>query len=334
MSGRRGDLILSLVAGKRASVSGWVRANCPFCETRTGKADKNASLGVKRSTGRWHCFRCGAAGWIPVDDDGDVGHIGEAESEDPEAGAEPIELPAGFVALYDEPGWSADSLEWAREYVRARGISDEVAGEMGIGFTPNSEDWWMKKRVVIPVRGADDQELLGWSARSISKNQRTKYLYPPGMNRAKLLFNQAALLVETDRPLFVGEGVFDAAPFWPDGVGCLGKPTEEQIEILSTARRPVVSLLDGDAWTESEALALRLIVSGVRAGWIRFPPRTDPNTVDRQAIEEIALRAFETWPVGETDLSVLATVARLGGASAVDEVLDVGVQIGTLPNKR
>ena len=62
-------------------------------------------------------------------------------------------------------------------------------------------------------------------------------------------------------------------------VACLGKPNEAHLALLQEARRPVVVVLDGDAWEEGEALSLRLRFEGLRAGFVRLPPKTDPDEV-------------------------------------------------------
>lgn len=73
------------------------------------------------------------------------------------------------------------------------------------------------------------------------------------------------------------EGVPDAIPYWPDAVSCLGKPSEEQIRLLTHAKRPVVMCLDGDAWRLGRRVAERLAYDEVQASFVRLPPKTDPN---------------------------------------------------------
>ena len=52
-----------------------------------------------------------------------------------------------------------------------------------------------------------------------------------------------------------------------------------QVEALKLAKRPVAIMLDGDAWEESWILAARLRFEGCRAGFVKLPPRTDPDEV-------------------------------------------------------
>jgi hypothetical protein len=97
------------------------------------------------------------------------------------------------------------------------------------------------------------------------------------MDTYSRLFNEAAIDVETADPLILVEGRFDALPLWPNATAFDGKPSDGQVERLRQARRPLVVALDGDAWIEGEMLAMRLELYGVRAGWLRLPPTTDPG---------------------------------------------------------
>mgnify|MGYP001619479161 FL=1 len=279
MSDDRAARVLDAASGKRPTASGWVRADCPFCESRVGRADRHAALGLSTRTGWWHCFRCGARGRL----DGDF-EPGPAPAPPPRSA---MALPAGFVPLYDGPGRSALSARPALDYLAARGLPEATGRAAGIGVVLAGP---LAHRVVVPVRGPGG-ELLGWSARSYGGGE-PKYLYPPGMARGATLYNAAALAVESDAPAYVTEGVFDALALWPDAVACLGKPGPAQVALLRAARRPLVALLDGDAWRESEALAARLRLYGCRAAYVRLPPRTDPATADLVTVRATALLAL------------------------------------------
>jgi hypothetical protein len=139
--------------------------------------------------------------------------------------------------------------------------------------------------VIFPVVGEGDA-WLGWFGRDATGNGRMKHRYSKGMRRADLVWNSAALYAETDAPLFVCEGVLDAAPLWPDGIACLGKPLEGHIELLQGCHRPIVCCLDGDAWEESWMLSLKLKFMGKRSGFIKLAPKQDPNDVPAEWLRE------------------------------------------------
>lgn len=273
----------SIIEHAKPTHSGWYRVDCPFCFSRVGKADRKRSLGLRADTGFWHCFRCGAVGRTGEDDLRDF-PLFEVREEDPEA----LAPPPGFYSFASEPGRSAEVLAGGRDLLRRRGVPDAIVAEVGIGGCAGGK---YAGRVVVPVR-ASTGDWVGFVARDWSGLSERKYLYPRGMQKGLVLFNERALLVETDAPAFAVEGVFDAFSVWPDGVAFLGKPTEDQIGALVAARRPIVLLLDGDAHREGWALAMRLRLAGQRSGSIRLPPRTDPDEVRNDALHVAALEAL------------------------------------------
>jgi DNA primase len=119
------------------------------------------------------------------------------------------------------------------------------------------------------------------------------YSYPKGMNRGDVLYRGAQLWEHTDEPLIVVEGVFDALYMWPHGVALLGKASEYQMEALFESPRPVVIILDGDAWEEAYAMKLRLQLHGKKhVGHVRLPPKKDPDDMPRDWLAEEIRRAL------------------------------------------
>ena len=138
-------------------------------------------------------------------------------------------------------------------------------------------------RIIVPVL-ADTGEWMGWVGRAWGKST-LPYLYSRGMRRGELLYNQSSMLVDTDEPVAVVEGVFDCYPTWPDSAAMLGKPSTPsrpspgQFEALLASRRPLAVVLDGDSWMQGKALSMRLRAHGQRAGFVRLPPQRDPDEV-------------------------------------------------------
>jgi hypothetical protein len=266
------DIVLEALARSRLPMrGGWARANCPFCEARTGKPDRKQAFAVLLPVGKFHCFKCGVAGRLR--------HVPDHLNRLPEPTREEIEAfdpPDGFLPLYEYPGDSAIVTGPARRYLRSRKLPQSMWGEAGIGAVLSG--FW-GGRVIIPVLGADRQ-WLGYVGRTWVKSDRP-YLYPKGMQRGEVLYNHSALLVDTDVPVMVVEGVFDALALWPNAVAVLGKPSHFQIDALAVAKRPVAIVLDGDAHYEGYALSMKLKLMGQRAGFVRLPPKTDPDEVDK-----------------------------------------------------
>jgi len=276
------SLITQAVAGKRPSPKGWVRANCPFCEWRHSRGvDRSQSFGFHVERLRYECYRCGIKGWLREPIEEYEGFHVEGTEE-----AKPIEPPEGYMPLWDSAGQGSLALAPARRYLARRNIGRDLCERLRIGACLDGR---YAGRVVVPVLSPTD-DWLWWVARTWSPNEDRRYLYPMGA-RHGLMFNQVVLSEETDEPVAVVEGVFDAIPHLPDVVACLGKPTDEHVEALARARRPVVVVLDGDAWEEGWAIHMRLQLAGQRATWVKLPPRTDPGVTSHEALADLIGRA-------------------------------------------
>lgn len=273
------SVVDAAIAGRPANSAGWARGNCPFCLERTGKPDRRASFGFQTTTGWVGCFKCGIKGLVDGFDEFD-------DVPDVVVPTRPkIEMPEDFHELTRGEGRTAVSLDRAREYLRSRGLVDESvwkAAHVGACLSGRYAG-----RVIVPIFTIDS-EWAGFVGRVWRKRADIPYLYPPGMNRRELLYNEAAVYRETDEPLFVVEGVLDALALWPDAVAVLGKPSEAQLEILINAERPVAVAFDGDARYEGEAFAMRMRIEGCRTGNIVLPPQKDPDEVPRDWLNEAA----------------------------------------------
>lgn len=264
------------LAYARKSGTGWWRTNCPLCLGRTGKADRKGALAINPRFGVYQCWKCQASGTIarpsniPDDEPGDVV---------PPA----MVAPEGFVPL---AGDESLSLEPAREYVAGR-VPEDRWEEAQIGACARGP---YAGRVIIPILAENGITWLGWVGRTWTK--KGIYTYPKGMPRGEVLYRGWVLTEESEEPALGVEGVFDALHLWPDAFALLGKASEIQMEALAVARRPVVMVLDGDAWLEACAMAMRLRLYGCRAGYVRLPPKTDPDEVPRSWLDEEVRRAL------------------------------------------
>lgn len=268
------ELIVAALAGARESSAENTRLACPLCPVRHGKPDRKQSLSVNAITGAYLCFRCGAAGYLP----------GQGFSEDrPEPAARPrMTLPEGFEFLSGHKLRGSFAALEAREYLRKRGVCEDLWAAAKIGACLIGH---YAGRVVVPIFASAAEGLAGWVARSWIPAEKP-YLYPKGMHA--LFYNGDVLQQETDEPAILVEGVFDALACWPNGVACLGKPSDCQFEVLLAARRPLAVVLDGDAADEGWALSMRLRFAGRRAGCVRLPPATDPDEVPKDWLRQQA----------------------------------------------
>ncbi len=248
----------------------WRRTHCKFCELWHGLTwDHRGNFCLNTETGYYHCWRCNTRGYLP-------GYSPPESDETEDAPLSGIEPPEGFIALGEEDR----RLTQARSYVLGRGITKQTALRAGLGACVRGP---FAGRIVVPIYDVDDRKWIGWSARLYvqPKHERVpKYRYPDGMPRARILYNSAALHEDTDRPLLVVEGVFDALPHYPDAVALLGKPSPQQLDQLCETERPLVIALDGDSWVEGYWLAKQLSFrAGIKARSLKLPPREDPCSV-------------------------------------------------------
>lgn len=274
----KAELAAQALAEAKPSGSGeWMRATCPFCITVVGKLDRSRAFSINRYTGWFHCFRCGTAGKLDS--------INEPV-EQPQAAKQHADPPEHFLPLGEEPGASAQVTAQARAYLLSRKVSARLWVEAKLGACLRGK---YAGRVIVPVLSGDTW--VGWVGRAYSRRVEKPYIYPPGAWRGRTLYNHRAVLTPGEA-LYVVEGVFDALALWPNATAVLGKPSHEQVEALALAKRPVVVVLDGDAWLEGWSLSMRLRLMGVRAGAVRLPPKTDPDEVP----------AADLWEAGRSAL--------------------------------
>jgi hypothetical protein len=280
------EQIAATVAAAKLGNNGWYRANCPFCALHF-KEDKRWSWGYNPESGYWHCFKCFASGWYETDAVTFVTRprITQAPTDD-------FPLPDGFLSLAEYRPDPTDLLSMfdpraaALEYLRGRGVSAELAGRLGFGVKQGNACSCCEGRnrcryfgrLIMPVTVAGVRR--GFVARALRKS-KIPYLYPDGMPRGEILINQDVLSRETDEPALVMESWFDQLPYFDvaDTVGTLGKPGAAHIELLAASPRPIVIVLDGDAWQLGRQVADLLRFRGKRSGFVKLPPTRDPNDV-------------------------------------------------------
>ena len=263
--------VMQILDKADTSHTGWGRDNCPFCLTRIGKEDRRRSFSVNAESGYFHCFRCGVKGRLRGERFEDVRFAAQKKVQ------QTMEKPEGYTLLHEEPGLSASVLEPARQYLKNRGFGSRTweLAEIGACY----RGMWAE-RIIVPILARNGFTWKGFVARDYSGNSMRKYMYPEGMNRNALLFQHHVLHDDCDDPVLIVEGVFDALPYLGQAVACLGKPTKGQFELFCASTRPLVVVLDGDAWEEGYALSQKLKLNGKRSGYVKLAPGDDPGSVD------------------------------------------------------
>jgi len=180
-----------------------------------------------------------------------------------------IELPPYITPLID----NGDEIDqYAIEYLlKERGI-DWKQHPFFIGRKtshPSSKRWYA--RLILPFY--KDGKLIFYQGRDLTETRQQKYLSPDSP-RENIVYGYEQIQKETDDPLYIVEGWFDA---WHlEGVAVLGnKMTSHQIHWINQSRRPKVVIPDrfGDGH--------RLAEQALELGWSISTPDIgdckDPN---------------------------------------------------------
>lgn len=273
MSGEKSARVAQAIEGARPTSSGWCYAQCPLCSSR------RRSLSVSIESGWWQCFRCG-----------EKGKLRERVDFGAALPAPPPPKATEWESLADPSVRASLAAQPALDYLARRGVAPSTLelARLGVAFTGR-----YRGRIVLPV--VDDAGVIvGVVARAYTPSSKP-YDNTPGMERV-CMPGRECLLTSTPYPAVGVEGPFDALPYWGSAWTHLGKPTTDQLDwIAMHTRRPVVLALDGDAWREGHAAAMRLQLRGVQARAVRLPPLRDPGDFDiRPLLGLIECRADQT----------------------------------------
>ena len=260
------EVIRRFIVLPPATAKGWYYVLCKVCNDH-GRKGKRAGFRFEGEKTGYNCFNCGhAATYDPskhirisknmkevldafqVPDSEwqmvalqNMGRDGIAASESKQVSIEPIALtlPDSFYLL----------SEAAEDDVWAEIAKDHLENERGID--PDSYPFMMSKRskdqqvqkwrgrLIIPIYKGD--KLIYWQGRDLA-DRTQKYLSPPA-ERDRVLHGYNEIFRETENPLYILEGWFDA--FVVGGVAILGnKILEPQIKWLNRSHRKKVYVPD------------------------------------------------------------------------------------------
>lgn len=269
--------------------SGWYRCDCPLCLSNQGKEDRRQSLALNSETGGYVCHRCGSTGRISPSALSELSRSSTSFSSSPATDYSLTQRPPpGFFPLTGENLRGRTTLR-AQQYLMGRGIGPKTWEDTGMGVCISGH---FARRVVVPIFDRSGQDWQGFVARDYTGQSASRYLYPKGMKRAINLFNHHLLARDTEEPVLVVEGVFDALPH-ADAVALLGKPSRQHPDLIARTKRPIVVCLDGDAWEVSQALYMQLKLRGARACWIHMPPDKDPGDTSPEEMQRMIRAAME-----------------------------------------
>jgi DNA primase len=158
-----------------------------------------------------------------------------------------LKLPESFT-LFKDSSTVYPVRRQAMNYLKSRGITDEMIDKFGIGFCDKGDH---AGRIVIPSYDKKG-ELNYYIARSWNPMSRAKYKNPEA-EKDKIIFWEN--LIDWKKDIYLVEGAFDGL-FLDNPIPMLGKHMSELLfeTIYKNAKANVIICLDGDAWQNAVKL--------------------------------------------------------------------------------
>ena len=234
---------------------GQISFNCPVCDDDRNKHN----LEINYVNNVYKCWSCG-------DVDGTHGSLGKLfdkygnkklkklynvlkpETVQPrQKRTKKLTLPEGFT-LFTESSPVYPVRRQAYNYLKSRGITDEIIKKYNIGFCDRGSH---TGRIVVPSYDGKG-ELNYYVARSWDPMSRAKYKNPQD-EKDKIIFWEN--LIDWNKDVYLVEGAFDGL-FVENSIPMLGKHMSELLfeTIYTKAKGDVIICLDADAWDNSVKL--------------------------------------------------------------------------------
>jgi DNA primase len=234
---------------------GQISFNCPVCDDDRNKHN----LEVNYIDNVYKCWSCG-------DSEGTHGPLGRifdkygnkkqkklyqvfkpetvVKREKPKKS---LRLPDGFT-LFKDSSPVYPVRRQAMNYLKNRGITDEMIEKYGIGFCDRGDH---AGRIVVPSYDKKG-ELNYYIARSWNPMSRAKYKNPEA-EKDKIIFWEN--LIDWNKDIFLVEGAFDGL-FLENSIPMLGKHMSELLfeTIYLNAKGNITICLDADAWSNAVKL--------------------------------------------------------------------------------
>jgi DNA primase len=305
---------------------------CPF------HGERSPSFSVDPHDKLYHCFGCGVAGDVfgfVMEKEG-LGFTEavealadryavelQREQEDPRAEAARQrrqrlqQLLERAAAYYSNYLWESKEAGKAREYLAARGLSEETLKNFGVGFAPSAWDKILvagqragftvpemhsvglvqkserggeydrfRARIMFPIRDPRGRT-LGFGGRATREDQKPKYVNTSEtdfFHKSEILYGldrARAAMAKANRAVVV-EGYTDVLALHQAGmegaVGVMGTAiTPEQVATLSGTVDEVVLAMDADEAGEEAMLRAQRVAAGRR---MRLRVASMPSGVD------------------------------------------------------
>jgi DNA primase len=257
--------LIETIFGEPKSVneySGQISVDCPVCSYEIKGLSKTDGKGNLEINYQQHVYKC----WACAETHGTHGHLGKLidefgskkdkktyklirpdKFEKKEKVYKKLELPKEFKK-FDEIHPVHIPRKEAYNYLKKRGITDEIINKYGIGLCIEGE---YQGRIIVPSYNKKG-ELNYFVGRSWNTRAKLKYKNPEAA-KDFLIFNES--LINWKKDIYLVEGVFDSF-FLDNSIALLGKYVNDNLwEMLYTkAKKNIIVCLDGDAFDDAKKL--------------------------------------------------------------------------------
>ena len=234
---------------------GQISFDCPVCDEDRHKGN----LEVNYFSHVYKCWSCG-------DSEGTHGPLGKLidkygnrkqkkvyrilqpeENKPKTKKVKKLTLPEHFT-LFKDSNPRYPVYKQAHNYLKSRGITDDIIEKYGIGFCDKGSH---SGRIVIPSYNKKG-ELNYYIARSWDPHTKAKYKNPQE-EKDKIIFNEN--LIDWNKDIYLVEGAFDSV-FLPNSIAMLGKHMSDLLfeTIYNKAKGNIIICLDADAWIDATKL--------------------------------------------------------------------------------
>lgn len=316
------ELLVSFLGEYSKQCGEWYSFNCPCCaEENFGEPDNKYNLEVKidagiKGCGGFHCWKCGdisgtkgtlvtlfkrfansetynkfkeavkeyrASSYYIIDADNTLNNdITDVEY---------ISLPEGFKPLNTK---DKDSEE-AYQYLKSRGITDDIIQRYNIGYINSSKDYSLRKRVYIPSYDNFDN-LTYWVGRDYTNKNKQK-VKNPKRSKTEVVFNEGK--INWYEPVTLVEGPFDHI-VTPNSIPLMGKTLGENSAVfdalINKSKCDINIFLDDDA-IDSAYKIYRLLSGTVLKGKVKIilsPTGYDPSLLYQEYGQSGIIKAIRS----------------------------------------
>jgi DNA primase len=296
------SLVIDLLEGllgeprKHNDVTGQISFDCPVCSHDIKGLDEGDGKGNLEINYNQHVYKC----WACAETHGTHGHLGRLidqygnkkdkqfytlvrpdDFERKQKEYEVLRLPKEYQKFEDvNPKYPPRAQ--AYNYLKRRGITDEMIEKYDIGFALSGE---YAGRIIVP--SYDHEGFLNYFvSRSWDKYSKFKYKNPVAPKEL-LIFNESR--INWDEDIYLVEGVFDGF-FVPNSIPLLGKFLSDMLweTLYGKAKGRIIICLDGDAWEDAKKIYFKLSGGKLkgRIDIVRLPDDKDLGDLRGQIPEE------------------------------------------------